>query len=325
MPIRDWLSSATLTLLLALLPLTANAWNPAGHRLSAFIAWQQLDDNTRRQIAQVLAQHPDYERWIARRKSFAPGSPTSPNSSNSPELAAFLEAATWPDDIKGDKRFYDADDDTPTSLLPGFPDMARHREWHYVDRPLDAAPKILRSNGTPGTLDRQLPTLIGILANSRADDRQRAYALPWLIHLVGDAHQPLHAASRYDAAGHSDEGGNLLTIAHPFHPRRSSMSLHAYWDDLAGPPWLRGEALARTAQAIVTAYPPPASASGPERWLSESWQLARTVAYPATSNAVPEISAAFHELAQSTAQRRIAEAGYRLAMLLKTLFGRPGR
>lgn len=314
MPIRDWLSSAALTLLLALLPLTASAWNPAGHRLSAFIAWQQLDDNTRRQITHLLTQHPDYERWIARRKSLAPNSPVSPELAA--ELAVFLEAATWPDDIKGDKRFYDAGEDAPTTLLPGFPDMARHREWHYVDRPLDPAPKIPRSNGALG---RQLPALIGTLANPRANQRQRAYALPWLIHLVGDAHQPLHAASRYDAAGHSDEGGNLLTIEHPFHPRRSSMSLHAYWDDLAGPPWLRGEALERRARAIVTAYPPPAPAGGPERWLSESWQLAQTLAYPASGDPVPRISETFHELAQATAQRRIAEAGYRLAELLQAL------
>lgn len=307
MPRRICLWRAIRALMVAslLLPLTAQAWNPAGHRLSALIAWQQLDEDTHRGIDDLLAQHPDYKRWIARGKELAP------------ELAAFLEASTWPDDIKGDKRFYDAGEENPTALLPGFPDMAKHREWHYVDRPIAPSTGKTRSNGV---LDRQLKALIETLGDEHSNKQQRAYALPWLIHLVADAHQPLHAASRYDAQGHSDEGGNLLIVEHPFHPRFASMSLHAYWDDLAGPPWLRGAALERTAQAIVAAYPPPAPPGNPERWLTESWEIARTIAYPAGDETRPQISEAFNALAQSTAQRRIAEAGYRLADLLKTFF-----
>ena len=295
----------TICAVLSLLSPPANAWNAAGHRLCALIAWQQLDETTRQQISRLLAQHPDHERWIARTNGVAP------------DLAAFLEASTWPDDIKNDKRFYDADEDEPTALLPGFPDMARHRHWHYVNRPLSHLPK---HPETLGELDRQLELLSGTVGNRKTRDPQRAYALPWLIHLVADAHQPLHTVSRYDAEGRGDEGGNLLLINNPFHPRLSSMNLHTYWDDLAGPPWLRGRYLERSATMLVADYAPPAT-GGTNHWIDESWLIARDSGYPPGDEARPTLTAVFHENVQNIARRRITEAGYRLAALLQNTLG----
>jgi hypothetical protein len=290
-----------------LLPLPASAWNAAGHRLSALIAWQQLDEVTRSRLTRLLSQHPDHERWVARAKGFTP------------DLAAFLEASTWADEIRNDRRFYDVGEEAPTAPLPGFPEMARHRDWHYVNRPLGHSPK---DHHASGELERQLALLAGTLANANAGDAQRAYALPWLLHLVADAHQPLHVVSRYDAAGRGDEGGNRLNVEHSFYPRRSALSLHAYWDDLPGPPWLRGEPLVRAAEALVAAYPPPPPAGGPQRWLDESEQIARDSAYPPVEAAVPALTTEFHERAQAIARQRVAEAGYRLAALLQRLMER---
>ncbi len=198
--------------------------------------------------------------------------------------------------------------------------MARHRHWHYIDRPLGHAPRRQESNGE---LDRRLDLLSNAVGNRKTGDQQRAYALPWLIHLVADAHQPLHTVSRYDAQGRGDEGGNLLTINTPFHRRLSSMNLHAYWDDLAGPPWLHGRYLERAAAAVVAANPPPPPAGGPRRWIEESVEIARDGAYPPGDESVPTLTADFHERAQATARRRIADAGYRLAALLRQLLGKP--
>jgi hypothetical protein len=305
---RRWLRIAALAAFaaLTLLPLPAGAWNAAGHRLSALIAWQQLDQSTREEVSRLLERHPDHERWTARAKGLAP------------ELAAFLEASTWPDDIKGDKRFYDANKDEATKLLPGFPDMARHRHWHYIDRPLGHTPK---QHETDGELERRLDLLANTVGNRNAGDQQRAYALPWLIHLVADAHQPLHTASRYDAEGRGDEGGNLLIIKHPFHPRLSSMSLHTYWDDLPGPPWLRGRYLERSAAALIAAHPAPPHAGEAKRWIDESWQIAHDGAYPQGDESTPTLTADFHAEAQAVARTRVTDAGYRLAALLQKLLG----
>lgn len=286
----------------------AHAWNAAGHRLTAAIAWQQLPDDVRERIGKLLTAHPDHERWLARQK----GVPHA--------YAAFVEASTWADDIRRDARFYD-DDAAPTETLTGFPDMARHTRWHYVDQPL-FAPRGVHIAGD-GELHLQLARLQASVADAARAPAARAYALAWLIHLVGDAHQPLHTVSRIDDEHRSDEGGNRLWVENPFHPRLREMSLHAYWDDLPGPPWLRGERLERRARRLVERFPAsaahPSPASGLGDWLAEGRSLAQTVVYADLDGEVPTISERYHERAQRVADERIVTAGRRLAQLLKTL------
>lgn len=290
--------------ILSLQTQNAAAWNAAGHRLSALIAWQQLDEETRTQVNRLLGKHPDHARWLARSKG------------DDPAMTAFVEASTWPDEIKSDRRFFDSGDGTPTPVLPGYTDMARHRNWHYLDRPLGhhsaaAPPK--------GELETRLNALAARLGNEGLAEAERAYALPWLIHLLADAHQPLHVVSRYDANGHGDEGGNLLSIENPFHPRHSSTNLHSYWDDLPGPPWLRGERLASTAQAIMAEHPQPPAPGGTAHWIEESFRVARERAYPVSEDVVPTLTADFHARAQASTRERLAAAGWRLAALLQEL------
>ena len=158
-------------LLLALLrPLPAAAWNSAGHRLIASIAWDQLDEQTRFAVTELLRQHPDYERWI-KNDNYGDAGRT-----------AFIEASTWPDEIRQDKRFFNPGNEAPTPALPGFPDMQRHRDWHYVNRPLDNPDRPAAS----GLLDKQLPALASIVGSPARSATERSYALPWLIHLTGD-------------------------------------------------------------------------------------------------------------------------------------------
>lgn len=290
--------------LLWVLAFPAAAWNAAGHRISAMIAWEHMDAPTRNAVAAILQQHPDFEHWQLR----ANGA--------DPDLTAFLEASTWPDDIRRDKRFYTAGSEEPTSTQPGFPDMERRLSWHFVDRPVGWYDRLLPS---PGVIDRQLVTLARIVGDRKEKPSARAYALPWLIHLVGDAHQPLHAASRYGPDGRSDQGGNRVTINNPLQPHASSTSLHRYWDDLPGPPWLNGSRLHSTVIALTSRYAAPAATGTPEQWIDESWRLASEYAYPPEIDAVPTITADFHNQALTIANRRVTEAGYRLAALLQQL------
>lgn len=280
------------------------AWNSGGHRLSALIAWERMDERTRSAVSELLRQHPDFGRWQARAME------------EDGRLTAFLEAATWPDEIRRDPRFYSAGVEEPTPTQAGFPDMERRQHWHYVDRPLNPG---RRSDRTAGELDRRLPELASMVGNPAAPVSARAYALPWLIHLVGDAHQPLHAACRLDVEGESDRGGNLLEIINPFAARSFSSNLHRYWDDLPAPVWLRQSRLEAVARLLAQTYPAGSRKDDPEQWIDESWQLARDHAYPPGDEAVPTLSAEFHEAALAIAQRRVTEAGYRLADLLHRL------
>ncbi|UCV28567.1 S1/P1 nuclease [Ferribacterium limneticum] len=286
------------------LTLPAYAWNAAGHRLVAVIAWQQLTPPTREAISAALARHPDHERWLAKARS-------------SDAIDLFAEASTWPDDIRNDPRFHDEDREAPTPPLPGFPDTGRHKRWHYVD--LDAAGKV-----RDGELERQIERLSRLLqvkassggASAAGNGSQISYALPWLLHLVADIHQPLHVGQ------HGDEGGNKVEIENPFNKRLPFSSLHLYWDDLPGPPWLRGKRLEKNAARLLESYPKPVQGDV-ALWREESHRLL-AVAYPkANGSLLPIISDDFHRDSRDIANRRIVEAGYRLGHRLESIFGQP--
>lgn len=293
-----------LTLALALLlPLPALAWNAAGHRLISAIAWDQLDAHTRSEISQLLSEHPDYARWIKKAGDDEFG------------RTAFIEASTWPDNIRKDNRFYNDGVDPPTPCLPEFPDMGRHRNWHYVNRPLDDS----HQQALSGLLDKQLLVLTNTVGSSTSTRIERSYALPWLIHLAGDAHQPLHTSTKLDARGQWDKLGNGQNVINPFNLRKNASTLHAYWDDLPGPSGLRGARLNDASQALIKRYSHPKPSTSAQ-WIEESWQIARQSAYPPGNDNVPTISEEFYEKTREIANRRIAEAGYRLADLLRNLF-----
>ena len=67
---------------------SAEAWNAAGHRLSAAIAWRRMDDASRLAVGRLLAQHPEYAAWLARSRSAA-------TDETSRAYLAFIEASTW--------------------------------------------------------------------------------------------------------------------------------------------------------------------------------------------------------------------------------------
>lgn len=288
------------------LPLSAFGWNAAGHRLTAAVAWRALAPETRQAVAALLERHPDRRRWESRVR---PG--------DDPGRVAFIEASTWPDDIRRDPRFHDEENGPPAP--PGLVDTARHRRWHHMDLPVAGRPlQPLPADG----IDRRLAALAATLGDPAADPAARAYALPWLIHLVADIHQPLHVASRYDRHGEADDGGNRLPLRDPFSRRRPETNLHAYWDDLPGPPWLRGERLDRQAAGL------PAGPAGGDvaRWRDESLAIARDFVYalPTDADGTATVDAAYAEAARGIARQRIAAAGARLAAWLDRLLGPRG-
>ena len=290
----------------------ALAWNATGHRLVAGIAWEKMTPVARAEANRLLQNHPDYERW---RKKAA-------NDDSGRQV--FIATATWPDEIRRDKRFYSPASEEPTPLLPGFPDMARHSDWHYLARPLDdAAATAPHRPAHLGQIDQALTTQSRRLGDRKAPLIERQYALPWLIHLVGDAHQPLHLSLCLDASGNWDKLGSGQMVSNPFNPRKSSTTLHTFWDDLAGAPGLRGEALDTAIRALLDRYPQAPRRSSTATWLDESWRLAREFGYPDGQSDTPiTINDVFFERSRDIAERRVAEAGHRLGTLLNTLLGK---
>ena len=296
--------SILMTLMFFLLSAPALAWNFAGHRLSACIAWDQLPASSQEKVGQLLRAHPDYARW------------TRKAGRNADDRAAFIEASIWADLIRHDPRFHDANE-AATPLLPGFPDMDRHRDWHYVNRPLTGYSATRSGEGErTGQLDTRLELLTATLGSQETSERaamHRSYALPWLIHLVADAHQPMHVIDA-DAAWDAPQGD--LKRLDPSAPRKRTTSLHAFWDDLPGPSGLSGTKLDSACRALTAMHPPP-QPSSPAQWIDESWQIARTAGFPDDYSRERRISRAFFVNAKEIANQRIVAAGYRLADVLR--------
>lgn len=284
--------------LLCLLATPAAAWNAAGHRIGAALAWQEMTPPVRQQVAGLLAQHPAHARWIDALKRGAGGTVPDP-------AAIFAEASTWPDELRRE----------------GERDPAvTHRDWHYVNWPANGPASPDASRG--GRLDQEIGRQAVLLGQDQLAPAKRAEALAWLLHLVGDAHQPLHVVSWPLPDGDFDDGGLAFLVHDPQRRRVALLSLHAWWDDLPGPPWLRGERLRQRVQELRDAYPAaPIVQGGPADWLAESFTFACQSARPAADRAIWQVTDRYRALATDFGQRQLFASGVRLGRLLNDLLG----
>ena len=163
---------------------------------------------------------------------------------------------------------------------------------------------------------------------------QRAIEFAWVLHLVGDIHQPLHCSGRVTAeAPDGDRGGNFFELAllkEP-NPKKKRQTLHAYWDGMIDKAFRRraGETysayLQRAATLIVARYPRPLlegqlKPGQIEVWARES-VVAAQAAYPATLQHKKEPAPDYRLMGIQTSRERVALGGYRLALMLEQLTG----
>src|SRR5262249_46614881 len=149
------------------------------------------------------------------------------------------------------------------------------------------------------------------------DDSLKSYDLSWLLHLVGDVHQPLHCAtrvSRTQPAG--DDGGNLEGVRTC--EACAVEKLHIFWDDLPG----MGEDPQAGIQYAKTLPPVDGTEAGKLDevvWVAESFRDAQQIAYvePIQAGAGPfTLTLEYQASAKRLADQRIALAGTRLANML---------
>jgi hypothetical protein len=311
------------SLLLVLLPASALAWGPIGHMTVAYVAYQKLSPAAKGRVRDLLKLNPDYANW---EKQVPAG--TTPEDH---DRIIFMIASTWADDIKGEPQYSDdgADDgntpDGASSLQNiGYSDLLRHKYWHFIDTPFSPDQTPLPSIPSPNA-ETQIVAFRAVLASSQPD-ALKSYDLVWLLHLVGDIHQPLHAATRITQAHpKGDAGGNLVKLFGDAAP-----NLHSYWDGLPGndckfcsdkvPCANRASVLAKT---IPPATAKDANNTDAAAWVRESFELAQTRVYrdPIGSADQPYTIAPaspYEVQAFKLAQKRVALAGARLAQVLNS-------
>ena len=207
------------------------------------------------------------------------------------------------------------------------------RTWHYIDfRPIwDGIPERTNVGAEPENVLSRIYWATNVLRKGTGSNRTDAETLGFLYHLVGDVHQPLHAATRYSASNpNGDAGGNGFKVQMPAETRISN--LHSFWDSAAGqyghtspkrPLDEAGKArILSLAEAATKEFPaesmPEWKDIDPHTWVVESNTLAREVVYRNITEG-GEPSKPYTDAAQKLSRRRLALAGYRMAGVLNAL------
>jgi hypothetical protein len=329
---------AVLVMAASALPVArAQAWNTTGHMVVAKLAYAELTDGQKVAIDKLLRAHPHYKIFLA--KDTPPGV--------SPAEWAFLRAATWPDWVKPDPKHPKPKEITAFNL----PNL------HFINRPFVNREKVrpedkdkfeekdLQPRGD--TILTALTKKMETLADARATEPDKAVALCWLLHLVGDVHQPLHCIAMYSSdfpkrpgekGGPGDRGGNDQLVL----VKGRTTKLHAFWDDLLGTKSayhaveLTAAGIGHTTRFKRDALKKELVASDFAAWAEESFVLARDVAYKGGKLRTqklghghdegefeaPPLPDEYEDDAKEVARKRVALAGFRLADKLATAFPR---
>ena len=274
----------------ALASANANAWGDMGHRVTALIAYRHLTPKARTTLDALLAGDSD--------------TLTAPD---------FASRATWADKYRN-----------------------AHREtaaWHFVDIEIDGPdmaaacfhfPALGGALASAGPAEDcvvdKIDEFAAELKSAATPRAERLLALKFLIHFIGDLHQPLHAAD------HHDRGGNCIELSRP---QERAANLHAYWDvDVV-------EALGDSPERIAEKL--DARLSGTEKrnwsggtaasWAMESFEVGRQDAYALPSlptcrrRGSVALSAGYEAQAQKDAATQLLKAAIRMAAVLNDALG----
>jgi hypothetical protein len=245
----------------------------------------------------------------------------------------------WVDDIK-EMSDYTSKGDKASNVGAGqnigYGDKLVHGYWHFKDIPFsrDAS---LPPGVDPVDAVTQIKAFTAALPKAAGmSDDIRSYDLVWLLHLVGDLHQPLHSTALYTkeftakwkAAGENDQGdrGGNEIIVKP--ANGDPVNLHAYFDGMFGGYSTVYGAIYDTFDRSGKPYLPPAdktesAIADPGVWADESNKLAIATAYAAPAlNANgdvvqgAELTRTYETNARNVAKLQLSLAAARLANLL---------
>lgn len=300
---------ATLSALWALsvvTPGSAFAWSDTGHQVVALIAWDQLREGTRQRAVALMAESTNAQLTSLFSRD---GRPPAVR-----QREFFVRASTWADLVRG------TEDDRPTW---------HHRSffWKQVDgQAVDVADLDVNEQNA---IER-LGAIERTLRDASRPVAERATFTAWLLHLVGDIHQPLHCASRVTREEpRGDRGGNSFPLELRLDGQRNN--LHAYWDWILDQVFPRGAQensgayVRRVADAVTAAHPRRSMVARLELgrfedWARESFAAAKS-AYPPSLQRNQAPPDGYLTASGAVAFERVALAGYRLAATLEALLG----
>lgn len=188
--------------------------------------------------------------------------------------------------------------------------------WHYINIPQDATAFDRQRDGNDGAnIIDAIEAQAKILADRAASRENRAEALKFVVHFVGDIHQPLHCSER-----NGDKGGNKRLVFVP--GKREAVSLHFVWDNLVVRELVGKQNIGKVAEKLdkelrKTRYE-RSMAGKPEDWANESHGVAYMFAYltVAADGPPPRLDQNYINAGVRQASEQLKRGGVRLAMVL---------
>ena len=286
-----------------------------GHHIIAVLAFDLLNETEQNELLKILTAHPRYD------EDFSP-----PDKIRNVNRWRIGRAGYWPDVARKQPKY-------------------NRPKWHYqLASTLTIGNKAsVNIPDTPGpcpdsanldTKELHIAQAFVLCQRVMSDHSQqisdRAIALTWIAHLVGDAHQPCHAGSLYvvDVFPEGDRGANSIAVV-------QGNNLHALWDGLLGKRYDEGDVERRlkkisdNSMAVGQEAMNRPATLDPLTWLSESREHAVALVY--TSEVLGPVNAAHEGLVDAVpkidltdeylkragafARVRAAEAAIRLAKI----------
>jgi hypothetical protein len=204
--------------------------------------------------------------------------------------------ASWADDIRKERR-----DTAP---------------WHYVNIPFGSMYDASRDCPTPRScVVEKIGDFVKVLMDKKAPREQRAEALKFVVHFVGDIHQPLHAAKE-------SEGGNGIHVSFLSRDRCGpyDCNLHGVWDtSMILHSGLKPNDYAERLEQLIKSDSLAGQDTGtPEQWANESVRLAQAAWVQDGAN----LDEQYYRKEITVVDRQMALAGLRLAKLLNETIGK---
>ena len=310
--------SLILAVFLVFLSVNTQAWDDVGHKISAYIAWQRMTPTARENVVRILRSAPEDSNLAAFYQSYG----ATPELQRKKEF--FMFTATWADVVR-DRAFENRYKKYHKS------------NWHYDDtfwRQNGNAAVPLTGFAEGGQAVDRLMEFDRTIRDSGASDRDKAIAIAWIMHLIGDLHQPLHTSARVtDLEPKGDQGGNLFHLTPQGTPREQQQNLHWFWDSIvvrATPPktgeFSERDYIEPVAERMMKRHP-FASVSGnlkPGDYRAlqqESFAYNPTVVFSPDLVRFQAPSAKYRRNAYDLAERQLALAGYRMAEIFNSVFG----
>ena len=193
-------------------------------------------------------------------------------------------------------------------------DRPQTAAWHFVNIEVGSSGYDARRDcPKDDCVVRQIERDAGLLRDRRAPAIARLDGLRFLIHFVGDLHQPLHATDRHD------KGGNGFTV----YEGRKRSNLHRVWDeDLVEALGADPSADAADIEAALPAEEKARMMAGaPADWANEAFQIGTSDIYARLPAQGPvRLPRDYASRERAVVRQQLARAGMRLAMLLNAIY-----